>query len=118
MFSIQNIYVYIYIYISQCEHNASSVNDDYGTWGATGSPATGAKVTEESQEVQDEIPSANADWESSVVGEPSSEKFSNGESSSAEKGSELEENSSANDDSCIVGDSCKVCEMSLTGERD
>ena len=86
----------------------SAVN--YGTCGAEGSTATGAKVTEESQAVQDEIPSANADWESSDEGESNSEKFPSAgeEPSSEEKGTEAEENSSTRDDSCKVGDSCKV----------
>ena len=80
---------------------------DYGTWGATCSPATRAKVTEEARVVQDEIPSANADWESSVVGESNSEKFprANGEPSSEEKGTEVEENSSVKDESCIISES-------------
>jgi hypothetical protein len=68
-------------------------------------------VTEESQAVQIEIPSANADWESSVVGEPNSEKFPGviEEPSSEEKGTEVEENSSTRDESCINNESCKVC---------
>ena len=67
-------------------------------------------MTDKLQEVQDEIPAADADWESSVVGEPSSEKNSTakGESSSAEKETEVEQNSAEKDESCIVGDSCKV----------
>ena len=77
-------------------------------------------MTEESQEVQDEIRSANADWESSVVGELNSEKFpkANGEPSSEEKGTEVEDNSSVKDESCIIGESCNVCgKSSVVSER-
>ena len=68
-------------------------------------------MTEESQAVQIEIPSADADWESSAVGESNSEKFPGviEEPSSEEKGTEVEENSSTRDESCIVNGSCKVC---------
>ena len=78
--------------------------------GAEGSTATGAKVTEESQSVQEEFPSANADWESSDEGETNPEKFPSvgEEPSSEEKGTEAEENSSTMGDSCKIGDSCKV----------
>ena len=69
---------------------------NYGTCGAEGSTATGAKVTEVSRSVQDEFPSANADWESSDAGETSPEKFSSvgEEPCSEEKGTEAEDNSS------------------------
>ena len=70
--------------------------------------------------MQDEIPAADADWESSVEGEPSSEKLTTakGEPSSAEKETEVEQSSAEKDESCIVVESCKVCEKSLTGEKD
>ena len=73
------------------------------------SSATGAKVTDESQEVQDEIPAADADWESSGEGEPSSEETSKarGEPSSEEKETEVEPSSDGKDGSCNVVESCK-----------
>ena len=74
-----------------------------------------AEVTSASQEVQNEIPAADADWESSGEEEPSSVETSKagGEPSSADKETEVEPSSDEKDGSCTVGE---IALFKLCGE--